>query len=764
MRYKTFIYILFFLTVCKFSFAQNKLNSSINNCVNSFNVNADTYYSCQFDTIGMWYADPCGWGYNIGSEYILRFKPKCTNTYRIKINSYSYPYFVLSIRNSGSICDSTGFTCCPLTPSNISGTNYSYCDLLLDSALTYDFLVDYNWPYAQAAADIIIISPTLTNFEAHHITPDSITFSWNGTFDNVVIEYGIKGFTPGVDTVAGTGGTIINNALSPQTIFGLYQDSVYDFYYRRQCGVFASNSSKFRIKIPANCDSMPTIISGSNFTFTNYSSPLYFTASWVLANCGSSCLARSPEKILNFTPDSSGMYIIRKLSTGSTAPSYFGFYKEATYGCDEYNWNCAFAGGNSWMGGGVFGPLNALTPYYLLMKGTQDDCGYGGVTTAYFKLEGPSKCFAPVQPRIFNISTNSVYISPNCPYCTDSLYVEFGPTGFTPGTDSLPGPLGTVVHVAAVAQTIYGLPPGTSCQIYLRQHCDSVNEYSPNSNPAIFTTIAVCSNSPTVITSNAPNNTVCGPTNISLHATGGILSPTGNYVWTLDSCNGPVVYSGGSSADYYFFTATATHTYFVHAQDTCGNNACASITITVNPVPNVSIVPTGSITMCAGDTTYLTATTASSNTIQWYRNTLALNGDTTLNYAATYNGSYYAKVTNTLGCKKNSATAYVAVVCAPAPDDPPAARMIDNFTENTNFLNVTYDQQSHKIKIIGGGDKLARGYLYNSLGVLVKKIQLSTDDIMNTINTSGLSTGIYLLYVESNTINKSAYKINIIKQ
>src|SRR5690606_34705182 len=60
------------------------------------------------------------------------------------------------------------------------------------------------------------------------------TVSWSdaGSF---VLEYGPEGYTPGTGAAAGTNGTLISPAVSPQAIPGL-SNGTYDIYIRQDCG------------------------------------------------------------------------------------------------------------------------------------------------------------------------------------------------------------------------------------------------------------------------------------------------------------------------------------------------------------------------------------------------------------------------------------------------------------------------------------------------------------------------------------------------
>ena len=76
------------------------------------------------------------------------------------------------------------------------------------------------------------------------ITTNSAIATWTGS-GTYILEYGPTGYTPGTGATAGVGGTLIDPAVSPQSITGLSQTTTYDVYVRTVCprSVWSANST-----------------------------------------------------------------------------------------------------------------------------------------------------------------------------------------------------------------------------------------------------------------------------------------------------------------------------------------------------------------------------------------------------------------------------------------------------------------------------------------------------------------------------------------
>ncbi len=89
--------------------------------------------------------------------------------------------------------------------------------------------------------------------------------------------------------------------------------------------------------------------------------------------------------------------------------------------------------------------------------------------------------------------------------CTGT-FIEYGPPGFTPGTDENPGPGGTVVAAACPPYQLIGLLPETTFDIYIREACPG-GGFSNNSCPISLSTL--CSPAPATQWEGFNNEIVC---------------------------------------------------------------------------------------------------------------------------------------------------------------------------------------------------------------------------------------------------------------
>ena len=132
-----------------------------------------------------------------------------------------------------------------------------------------------------------------------------------------------------------------------------------------------------------------------------------------------------------------------------------------------------------------------------------------------------------------------------------------------------------------------------------------------------------------------PSTPICVGTSVTLNGTatgGGPFS----YAWD----DGTVSVGSGTTVTgvvpSLVVTPTVTTTYTLTILDNCGNQATATKTVTVNPLPTASIQETGPITLCSPATQVLTAVTnAATPTYQWTLNGTNISGATGSTYTVT---------------------------------------------------------------------------------------------------------------------------------
>ncbi len=144
--------------------------------------------------------------------------------------------------------------------------------------------------------------------------------------------------------------------------------------------------------------------------------------------------------------------------------------------------------------------------------------------------------------------------------------------------------------------------------------------------------------STTAVADAGPDTEMCQGDNVQLFATGG-----SNYYWNypLSMCcpaiHNPVAWP------------SSTRTYIVTVSGPCGT-ATDSVTVFVNPKPNVHISPQTALYFCDGDSIMLTAPYINNMSYTWFRNDTAIPSATDTLYYASEGGLYKVFVTDSLGC------------------------------------------------------------------------------------------------------------------
>ena len=147
----------------------------------------------------------------------------------------------------------------------------------------------------------------------------------------------------------------------------------------------------------------------------------------------------------------------------------------------------------------------------------------------------------------------------------------------------------------------------------------------------------------------ASSTSICGSQQVTLTVVGGSLGSGAQWQWYEGSCNGTLIGTGNSIN----VTPNTTTTYFVNAVGNCGTTSCVSITINVNPIPQVSV--SSNSPLCEGQTLNLNA--SGGTQYQWAgpSNFSSNSPSPTINNITTQNaGIYYVTVTNADGCSNTS--------------------------------------------------------------------------------------------------------------
>ena len=123
------------------------------------------------------------------------------------------------------------------------------------------------------------------------------------------------------------------------------------------------------------------------------------------------------------------------------------------------------------------------------------------------------------------------------------------------------------------------------------------------------------------------------------------------------SNTGIAVFHVGSQGSYDWPTGLALQGNKIIVGGNISHNGTYSI-VTVRlqdnaPLISPAITPSGTIAICQGS--YVVLSSSETGSIQWFNNSLPINGATNANYTATTNGSYTVRVSNANGCGTSSA-------------------------------------------------------------------------------------------------------------
>ena len=138
------------------------------------------------------------------------------------------------------------------------------------------------------------------------------------------------------------------------------------------------------------------------------------------------------------------------------------------------------------------------------------------------------------------------------------------------------------------------------------------------------------------------------------------VSGSVTYQWKKNGAN----IANATSASY---TAKSNGNYTLKVTNSCGSTISNAIKVTVDPLPGATITPSGTVSICSGDSIKLKANTGTSLTYKWKRNGVTIAGATSSNYFAKKAGNYKVTVTRTTtGCTKTSAATTVTINCSNA--------------------------------------------------------------------------------------------------
>jgi len=171
---------------------------------------------------------------------------------------------------------------------------------------------------------------------------------------------------------------------------------------------------------------------------------------------------------------------------------------------------------------------------------------YGEVEDYLVTITTPVACPAPIGLAASNATTTSVDLAWTAGCVETAWDIEYGPTGFTPGT-------GTIVSVTGTpATTLSGLTGGTAYDFYVNADCGVVDGLSAQFGPVQGLTLAANDN----CGSATDLATLTSPYTGSLAGTADDLDPCGTFlggsdvVFSIDVADGNVLTIGQTSNNY----------------------------------------------------------------------------------------------------------------------------------------------------------------------------------------------------------------------
>ncbi len=197
---------------------------------------------------------------------------------------------------------------------------------------------------------------------------------------------------------------------------------------------------------------------------------------------------------------------------------------------------------------------------------------------------------------------------------------------------------------------------------------------------------------------------------------------TNSYVWSLPS--GATGTSLTNSITVNYSTSAISGDITVKGNNTCGDGATSSLSITVNSKPPTPIISLNGYILHSDAT----------NGNQWYDQNGLISGAINQDYTVTVNGVYYVIVT-LVGCGSEASNTINVV--------PTGIDVVDN----DQTIKVYPNPVSNELIIeIDGNDKKVTFDILNAIGQIVFKGNLVDK---TTVQTSNFAPGVYLIKLEN---------------
>jgi len=350
-------------------------------------------------------------------------------------------------------------------------------------------------------------------------TPTDATVSWNciACTGSYIVEFGPEGFTPGIATTPGVGGTIASlAAITPFNLTGLASTTVSDVYVRQDCG-----SSDYSLNATL-AKFIPGDVCENVINLATLTSPYNGTTTGANNNFTNTCAGGNSSSDLVFTIDVPDLYT---LVIGQTANGYDSentlFYGGSCPGTTQIAcYDDPDIQSSTWQN-----TTGSTQTVYWVQDGYFSATN-NGTFTLEWTLSAPASCPQPTGLNVTGVSTSGATLNWNCPSCSGTYTIEYGPVGFAPGS-------GTTVTSSVASVVVTGLTIGTNYEFYVTQDCSSsANGLSTAAGPYAFSTTiagdAVCDAVALTFGSNGPYNNTTATAEVGepIPPTGGCSTQT----------------------------------------------------------------------------------------------------------------------------------------------------------------------------------------------------------------------------------------------
>jgi uncharacterized repeat protein (TIGR02543 family) len=190
--------------------------------------------------------------------------------------------------------------------------------------------------------------------------------------------------------------------------------------------------------------------------------------------------------------------------------------------------------------------------------------------------------------------------------------------------------VGTTSNSLSISAVAAGDAATYSCYI------TSTGGGSPVTSSGAKLTVNMASTAPSA--AGASPSSVCSGGTSTLTEIGGTLGTGAVWKWYTDTTAAALSTTGASIS----VSLTASTTYYIRAEGTCGNSAFKSVTVTINTKPTP---PTGTTaySTCSGTPVTLTATAPSGTTLGWYTDAACTTPLSSTSVSPTQTTSYYVR-------------------------------------------------------------------------------------------------------------------------